>query len=134
MSEDRPPGPLTPSDLLEVWRRAATDMEQHWNEYLNQAMGTDTFAQAIARSLDGYLALQTSFASGMEQYLKSVNIPTRNDFIQLSERIGLLEQRIADLTAALALSGVSVRVEPSVVEPAPEPAPRTRSRVPRRGA
>lgn len=92
--------------MLDAWRRTASEMEQRWNDFLNQAMGTNTFAQTMARSMDGYLALQANFGTAMEQYLRALNIPTRTDFAQLSERIGLLEQRIADLTAALGSQAV----------------------------
>lgn len=94
-----PPGP---NDLLDAWRTTASDMEQRWNEFLNGVMGTEAFAQMMARSMDGYVTMQASFAKGMEQYLKAINIPTRQDVAQIMERLGALEGRIDALATMLA--------------------------------
>jgi polyhydroxyalkanoate synthesis regulator phasin len=135
VSENPQPTPPTPSDLVDSWRRTASDMEQRWNDFLNQAMGTEAFAQTMARSMDGYLAMQANFARAMEQYLRALNIPTCTDLLQLAERIGMLEQRIADLTTALAGRDVGVHAATSFDDPAAEkpPSPAGRRRATRRG-
>ena len=93
-----PPGP---DEMIEAWRKQASEMEGRWNDYLNQMMGTDAFAQTMARSMDGYLSLQSSLAKGMEQYLRALNIPTRTDIMALTERISQLEEKIEALTSAV---------------------------------
>src|SRR5262245_23638515 len=93
-----PPGP---NEMLEMWRQSASEMEQRWNDFLNQLMGTEAFAQVMARSMDGYAALQSGWTRGMEQYLKALNVPTRADLADLTARIGVLEQKIDNLAHAL---------------------------------
>ena len=97
----RPPGP---DEFLEAWRRMASDTEQRWNDFFNQVMGTEAYAQLMARSMDGFLAMQSAFARSMEQYLRALNLPTRTDITQLGERIGMLEQRL-DMLALTAGGG-----------------------------
>ena len=100
------------NDFLDAWRKAAADTEQRWNDYFNELMGTDAFAQVMARSMDGYLAMQTTFAKGMEQYLRALNLPTRTDLNQIAERVALLEQKI-DLIALSLGAGTAPAAEPS---------------------
>jgi hypothetical protein len=93
-----PPGP---NEMIEMWRQSASDMEQRWNEFLNQMMGTEAFAQMMARSMDGFASLQSGWTRGMEQYLRALNVPTRADLAELTAHIGVLEQKIDLLTLAL---------------------------------
>jgi len=84
--------------MVDAWVKSATDAERRWNEYFNQVMGTDQFAQAMQRSMETYTAMQANFMRGMEQYLRSLSIPTQSDLAKLAERITLLERRLDELT------------------------------------
>jgi len=103
MTNQPPPQLPGINEMLDTWRQTASEMEQRWNDYLNQVMGSDAFAQTMARSTEGFSGLQASFAQGMEQYLRALNLPTRADIAQLIERVGKLEQKIDALGEALAL-------------------------------
>lgn len=102
-NEQRPPAQPDVNAWLDAMRTSAAQMEQSWNEFFNQMMGTEQFAQWLGRSMDGYLAMQNAVATGMEQHLRALNIPTRSDIAQLGERIGQLEQRIEELSALLVM-------------------------------
>ena len=119
-----PPAPSF-NDFLDSWRKAAADTEQRWNDFFNELMGTPEFAQMMARSMDGYLAMQATFAKGMEQYLRALNLPTRTDITQLAERVALLEQKI-DLIAASVDARATTGAEP-------DPSSRTRRRPAKKG-
>ena len=95
-----PQPPAIPSfdEMVDAWVKSATDAERRWNEYFNQVMGTDQFAQSMQRSMETYTAMQANFMRGMEQYLRSLNIPTQSDLAKLAERITLLERRLDALT------------------------------------
>jgi polyhydroxyalkanoate synthesis regulator phasin len=97
-----PQPPAIPSfdEMVDAWVKAATDAERRWNEYFNQVMGTDQFAQTMQRSMETYTAMQANFMRGMEQYLRSLSIPTQSDLAKLAERITMLERRLDELTIA----------------------------------
>jgi hypothetical protein len=97
-------------EFVESWRKAAVDTERRWNEFFNEVMGTEAFAQALAHSMDGILAVQTAWARGMDQYLRALSIPTQSDLAALAERVALLDQKI---DRALAMLGVASAVAPS---------------------
>ena len=84
----------SPDDMIDAWVKAATQAERRWNEYFNQSMATDQFAQFMSRSMETYTAVQATFARGVEQYLRALNIPTQTDIARLAERLTALERRI----------------------------------------
>jgi hypothetical protein len=90
-----------PNDMVETWRKAAADAEQRWNDFFNELMGTEAFGQIMARSMDGFLSFQSTMASGMEQYLRAFNLPSRSDLTMLAERVAMLEQKIDALASLL---------------------------------
>lgn len=85
--------------MVNAWVKSAAEAERHWNEFFNQIMGTEAFAQMMARSTENYATAQAAFARGMEQYLHAMNMPTRADLAQLTERVTALEQRMDALTS-----------------------------------
>jgi polyhydroxyalkanoate synthesis regulator phasin len=105
----------SPDELIETWRKVAADAEQRWNDYFNQLMGTEAFGQIMARSIDSYIAMQSTLARGMEQYLRALNIPSRTDVVQLAERVAMLEHKIDAIAAAL---GATDAAEPAGNSPA----------------
>jgi hypothetical protein len=99
-------------EFLEAWRKAAADTEQRWNDFFNDVMGTEAFAQMLARSMDGYLAMQSTFARGFEPVLRAMTIPTQTDLNQLAERVTQLEQKVDLLAAMLGAAPVAPAVTP----------------------
>ena len=99
------------SEMVDAWVKSATETERRWNEYLNQVMGTDAFAQWMARTMETNAAIQAAFARGMEQYLRAFNIPTQGDLARLAERLTAVEQRLDSLEAAGIDAGADGGVE-----------------------
>jgi len=98
MAESTPRIP-TPADFLTAWQQAASQSEQQWNEFLNQAMGTEAFASLMGRYLEGYLNLQKSLAQSVEKYLQAMNLPTRSDITAVGERLAAVESQLSTLVA-----------------------------------
>ncbi|HLZ68503.1 MAG TPA: hypothetical protein VKV26_01195 [Dehalococcoidia bacterium] len=98
MAESAPRIP-TPQDLLGPWRQMAEQAEQQWNQYFNQAMGTEAFAGMMGRYMEGYLAFQQSLAHNIERYMQSLNLPTRTDITAIGERLASLESQLSAMAA-----------------------------------
>jgi len=98
MTNERPSLP-SPNEMVDTWVKSATEAERRWNEFFNQIMGTDAFAEMMARTTENYATAQAAFARGMEQYLHAMNMPTQSDLARLAERITALEQRFDSLAA-----------------------------------
>jgi len=98
MAENAPRMP-TPADMLNSWKQLAEQAEGQWNQYFNQMMGTEQFAELMGKYMEGYLAQQQTLAGNVEKYMQTMNLPTRSDFIALSERLASLETQVSLLVA-----------------------------------
>jgi len=88
-----------------MWRTWLGQSEQQWNAMLNQAMGTDAYSQSLGRFMELYATLQKNLAETMGRSLGALNMPTRADVLALGERLGRIEDRLAEIERMLARSG-----------------------------
>lgn len=94
-----------PMDPLSMWRDWASQIEEQWNSYLNQAMGSEAFAAMMGRSMETMLAFQSRLAQQFEATLKAWNLPTRSDITALGERLSLIEERLDRLAELIEREG-----------------------------
>lgn len=97
--QTQPPAP--PPDPLTMWREYAAKMEDQWNQFFNQAMGSEAFAQSMGRSMETALMMQQRLAQQFESTLKAWNLPTRSDITALGERLAAIEERLEELAEKL---------------------------------
>lgn len=114
-------------DPMAMWREWVSTSERQWNSFLNNAMATDEFSQAMGRFMDVYLGMQKNLNEVMGRYLQMVNVPTRGDVLSLGERISALEERLIRIEGLLMKSAaVAPAAKPeSSAASKPRP-PRTR--------
>jgi len=119
-------------DPLAMWRDWLSQSERQWNQFLNEAMATDQFSQAMGRSMDVFLNTQKSLNEAMGRYFSALNMPTRTDVLSLGNRLDNIEQRLASIEEALAIAlrGSASPAPGSSSAPAQKPA-RTKKPAPR---
>lgn len=88
-------------DFAAAWRDWLSKSESQWNSYLNQVMATPEFSQSAGRSMDLYLHFQRTMNEAMGAWFTAINVPTRNDVLELGERLLDIEGRLAAIEAAL---------------------------------
>jgi polyhydroxyalkanoic acid synthase PhaR subunit len=113
----------TPADPLAMWRDWVANSERQWNAFLNNAMATDEFSQAMGRFMDVYLNMQKNMNEVMGRYFQTINIPTRNDILALGERLSQIEDRLGRIEDAVMAARVSAAAPPAAAAPRP---PRTK--------
>ncbi len=96
MAEPSASGAAQP-DPLSLWRDWAAQMEEQWNRYLNQVMGTESFAATMGRGMESALSIQQHIAQQVETAMKAWNLPTRSDIVALGERLAAIEERLDQL-------------------------------------
>ena len=111
-------------DPLAMWRDWVATSERQWNAFLNNAMATDEFSQAMGRFMDVYLNMQKNMNEVMGRYLQTANIPTRSDILALGERLSQIEDRIGRIEDALLASKVAAAAPPAAAAARP---PRTKN-------
>jgi len=116
MSSSPPPD----ADATQAWRDWLSQSESQWNSFFNQLMATDEFSQSAGRSLDLFLHFQKTMNEAMGAWFTALNVPTRNDVLELGDRLLEIEGRLAAIEAAL------VRRTSSNAEAPPSSPPRTK--------
>jgi BMFP domain-containing protein YqiC len=76
-----------------------------WAKALVQAVNSEAYAKATGAILDAYLAasgpLREALEKTMTQALQQLNMPSREDFVSLAERLTNIEMRLDDMDAKL---------------------------------
>ncbi len=93
-SDDRP-------DVGQLWRTWLTETERQWNTFFNDVMGTDSFGRFLGGYMDIYSTFQRLVAQNMERSLSTLNVPSRSDIVELSERLSGVEERLAAIESSI---------------------------------
>ena len=104
----------TSPDVLKQWKKFLDESIEAWSKVLGQAMETEGFAAAMGKFLDQYLntigPLRKGLQSSNEEFLRTMNLPSRkqvtdlaSQVVSLEGRLEALEERIEDLVDSISL-------------------------------
>lgn len=116
MSKSDSPANLDP---MKAWREWFVKSERDWSEAITRMIKDDTVSRGLGQEFNASLVQQQALSKNMAEFMASMNLPTREDFAALGERIGQLEDAIARVEAML------VQLKTGSPAAAPKP-PRTR--------
>ena len=93
-------GPVDPQ-VLAQWKQFLDDWIAAWSRALEQAMGTEAFAEALGKTLDQFLTIQGKARQAAERSGKAaidaLGLPSREQVVGLSRQVMDLEDRIEAL-------------------------------------
>lgn len=115
---DKPPG-----DLGESFRELVTTWEREFNAFANQVMGTEAFSRTMNQAQKSQLGLQQMFSDHMGRQLMALNLPTRNDIVNMAETLQDVVRRLERIEAHLEQNQMGQPVTDAGARPTP---PRTR--------
>ena len=110
------------ADPFQVWRDWISQSERQWNSFLNEAMATDEFGQAMGRMMDVYLNMQQNLNEVMGRYFSVLNLPTRTDVLSLANRLAEIEERLINIEQGLQDMTPAEKPRPAKAAPAKRPA------------
>lgn len=119
MSNDQ----ASPGDPLDPWRIFREATIAAWSNVLADQPDGAATTQALSAYIDTYLASTTPFREAVERYLRAalpqISLPSRDDVIDLAQRIVSLELRLDDLDAKTdrILRAVSGSIAPPIQQP-----------------
>ena len=108
-------------DPMALWRDALTQWEGGANSAATRQMGSEEFAQALHAMASVSTGIQQALGKANGAVLKELNLPSRNDLIEIGARLQRIEDAIEQLTQRL--GGVAPSPTPSESRTMP---PRTR--------
>jgi len=92
-------------DPLEQWRELRDTYMDIWAKASGEAVNSDAYAQATGSMLDAFLATSSPYRDAqkkaMVQALEQCNMPSREDYIRMADRLGNLELLLDDMDAKL---------------------------------
>ncbi len=93
-------GPVDPQ-VLAQWKQFLDDWLAAWSRALEQAMGTEAFAEALGKTLDQFLTIQGKARQAAERSGKAaidvLGLPSREQVVGLSRQLMDLEDRLEGL-------------------------------------
>lgn len=88
-------------DPMQIWRDWFVKSEKAWSQTLTEMMGDERVSKGMGRYMQEAMHSQRMFTEGMSQYLATLNMPSRADIIDLSDRLGQIEDTLAAIQVDL---------------------------------
>lgn len=88
-------------DPMALWRDALTQWEGGANSAATRQMGSEEFAQALHAMAGVSTGIQQALGKANGALLKELNLPSRNDLIEIGARLQRIEDAIEQLTQRL---------------------------------
>ena len=86
---------------LAMWRDWIVKSEAQWSQGLSELMKDERFSGPLGRQVDELRMMQRQFAEVAQASLAAANLPSRSDLEALDERMGRLEDGLAQVAAAV---------------------------------
>ena len=92
-------------DPLEQWRELRDTYMDIWAKASGEAVNSDAYAQATGAMLEAFLTTSSPYRDAqkkaMVSALEQCNMPSRDDYVRLAERMGNMELLLDDMDAKL---------------------------------
>lgn len=84
-------------DPMRMMREWFVKSEKAWSDTLTEMMGDERFSKGMGRYMHEALHTHRMFSEGMAQYLANLNIPSRGDILDMSDRLAHIEDTLNQL-------------------------------------
>jgi hypothetical protein len=125
-------GSTKAADPMEQWRELRDAYMDIWAKASGEAVNSEAYAQATGTMLEAFLSTSSPFRDAqkkaMVSALEAANIPSRDDYLRLADRMSNLEFLLDDMDARLRqvyhmLARTEARPVAVSERPAPKPVP-----------
>lgn len=95
-----------------MWRDWVVKSEAQWSETLSQLLKDERTGETLNRQLSELQLMHRQFSEFAQASLAAANMPSRSDIEALDERMGRLEDGLAQVAAALTQLSLAVAALP----------------------
>jgi len=117
---------------VRMWREWIVQSEKMWSDTITEAMGNPQVSGKMGRSMQEFLHVHRIFSESFAQYLSGLNLPSRSDILDISDRLGQLEDSFSAVSvdlreqrALLASTGVVAAASTAKKKPSRTKKPKT---------
>jgi hypothetical protein len=89
------------NDPVALWHTMLGEMEKGFTAFANQAMGAPEFSRVVNPVGGASAGAQNQIGELMEQYLASMNLPSRAQLANFGDRLQAIEGQLTEITALL---------------------------------
>lgn len=98
---DKPENPEF--DPFAPWIELTDKWVKSWAGVMSDIVASEGFAKSMGQQMEGMLEatklIQQQMRVATQQYLRQMNLPTRDQIVELAERLTSIEMRLDDLEA-----------------------------------
>jgi len=90
-----------PVNPVRLWREWFVKSEKAWSQAMTDMMGDERFSKGMGRYMQEALHTHRMFSESMAQYLANLNLPSRQDVLDIGDRLGQVEDALASVQVEL---------------------------------
>jgi hypothetical protein len=106
-----------------MWRDWIVKSEAQWSEAVSKLLKDERAGPALNRQLDEMQLMHRQFSELAQASLAAANLPSRSDFEALDERMGRLEDGLAQVAAAVSQLAQAMALQADARPTGPAAAP-----------
>ncbi|MGB1883482.1 MAG: hypothetical protein ACPHUF_06230 [Gammaproteobacteria bacterium] len=88
-------------DPARMWREWFVKSEKAFSDAMTEMMGDEHFSKGLGRYMNEALHTHRMFSESMGQYLANLNIPSRGDILDMSDRLAHIEDTLGQIQVEL---------------------------------
>ncbi|MEM7542464.1 MAG: hypothetical protein AAF384_12905 [Pseudomonadota bacterium] len=86
---------------MRLWREWLIKSEKMFSDGMTEVMGDERFSKGMGRYMQEMLHTHKMMTDSFAQYLTALNLPSRGDILDISDRIGQMEDALAQTQVEL---------------------------------
>ncbi len=86
---------------MRMWRNWYQKSEQQWSEAITEIMADERLGKRFGKYFQEWLHAHHMFTEMVGQQLAALNLPSRNDLLNVGDRMGEVEDSLSALTAEI---------------------------------
>ena len=88
-------------NLSDSFQQMLSEWERGFDSLATSIMGTENFSRSMNQAQDARLGVQQAFREFMAQNLSMVNLPTREDVLNVADAVHAMDKRMARIESLL---------------------------------
>ena len=88
-------------DPIRLWREWFVKSEKSWSDALSEMMGDEQFSKGMGRYIHEGLHTHRMLSEAMAQHLANLNIPSRTDILDMTDRLAHMEDTLNQIQVEL---------------------------------
>jgi len=94
-------GEALPTNLFALYKQWYDATSDTWAKFVEDTIGSEKFLEVVRPFLESYTTFIKTFRNAEEEYLRSLQIPTRSDVARVAELVISLEEKVDQIDDSL---------------------------------